>query len=417
MDAIKALDPARVLSPALPQPYLDLYVPQQNRPEAMGYFEELVAAGGIGRVEEIVDEKEASAAIAVGSFCVYSPEELVLAVGGIHFSLCSGTEIATDEVEKYIPRNTCALIKGLIGFRLSGKCPYMQVSDLIIGETTCDGKKKAYETLAEISPAQVFVMSLPNTKTEDSKKLWINEIKRCAEKVEEISGRKITVEGLKKAFNIVNARRQAQQRLQQLRSAIPAPISGLDALLVNQFASSADPVRVTHAINELCDELEERIKAGVGVTDKNAKRIIVGGSPMAMPNWKVPGIIENTGAVIVGEESCVGTRTFQNLLDTSFETLEEGYTILAERHMKMDCACFTPNDERPANIMELSKSLHADGYVHYALQFCTPFMMEAFKVKRATEENDLSFLKIETDYSQEDVGQLKTRIEAFVEML
>ncbi len=120
MDAIKALDPARALSPALPQPYLDLYVPQKNRPQSMAYFENLVAAGGMGRVEEIVDAKEATGCIAVGSFCVYSPEELVLAVDGIHFSLCSGTEVATDEVEKHIPRNTCALIKGLIGFKLSG---------------------------------------------------------------------------------------------------------------------------------------------------------------------------------------------------------------------------------------------------------------------------------------------------------
>lgn len=417
MDAIKALDPARELPSGLPQPYLDLYVPQKNRPCAMAYFEQLVSAGGIGRVEEIVDQKEATGSIAVGSFCVYSPEELVYAVDGIHYSLCSGTEVASDEVEKYIPRNTCALIKGLIGFKLSGKCPYMQVSDLIIGETTCDGKKKAYETLEEISPAQIFVMALPNTKSEDGVKLWINEIKRCANKIEELSGRKITVESLKKAFRIVNARRQAQQRLQKLRAAKPAPISGLDALLVNQFASSADALTITNAINLLCDELEERVKAGIGVEQKNTKRILIGGSPMAMPNWKVPGIIENAGAVIIGEESCVGIRTFRDLLDESFTTLEEGYAILAKRHMNVDCACFTPNNERPANIIEQMSTLNADGYVHYALQFCTPFTMEAFKIKRATEAHEMPFLKIETDYSAEDIGQLKTRVEAFMEML
>lgn len=417
MDAIKALDPTRELPHGLPQPYLDLFIPQKNRPASMAYFEQLVATGGIGRVEEIYDKKEETGCIAVGSFCIYAPEELVMAVDGIHFSLCSGTEIATDEVEKYIPRNTCALIKGLIGFKLTGKCPYMQISDLIIGETTCDGKKKAYETLAEISPAQVFVMDMPNTKSNDGRQLWINELKRCAKKIEEISGREITVEGIKKAFHKVNERRLAQQRLQKLRAAKPSPISGLDALLINQLASSADSTSITNAINVLCDELDERVKAGIGVEEKNSKRILIGGSPMAMPNWKVQGIIENAGAVIVGEESCVGIRTFRDLLDTSFETLDEAYEILANRHMNVDCACFTPNNERPENILNLVKEQSADGYIHYALQFCTPFMMEAFKVKRSTEEKEIPFLKIETDYSQEDIGQIKTRVEAFVEML
>ncbi len=414
---MRTLDPDRELPKGLPQPYIDLYVPQTNRPESMAYFENLVAAGGMGRVEEIFNEKENRGAIAVGSFCVYAPEELVLAVDGIHFSLCSGAEVATDEAEKLIPRNTCALIKAIVGFRATGKCPYMQISDLIIGETTCDGKKKAYEALSDISPSEIMVLSLPNIKNEDGIRMWVNELKRCAEKLETLSGKKITVESLKHAFEVINNRRKAQQRLHDLRSAKPAPISGLDALLVNQFASSADNLKVTNAINTLCDELEERVKKGEGVEGKGAKRLIVGGSPMAMPNWKVPGIIENAGSVIVAEESCVGVRSFRNLLDTSFTTLDEAFEILASRHMKVDCACFTPNSDRPVNINEMVRSHQADGFVHYSLQFCTPFMMESFKIKSTTEAEDIPFLKIETDYSKEDIGQLRTRIEAFIEML
>lgn len=416
-DNIASLDPSRELPPGLPEAYLKMFVPQQNRPAGMAFFEDAVAAGGIGRVEEVVDEKEATGAIAVGSFCVYVPEEIVLAVGGVSFGLCSGTEVAPEEVEKYIPRNTCALIKGIIGFKLAGKCPYMRVSDLIVGETTCDGKKKAYETLAGISPNQVYVMELPHTKSAEAQSLWLSEIRHFARKIEEISGRKLTVEGLKKAFDTTNARRRALQRLFALRQAKPAPISGLDSLLINQFATSLDPFKFTNAVNTLCDELEKRVKAGVGVCAADAKRVIVGGSPMAMPNWKVPGIIESAGAIIVGEESCTGTRLFRDLLETSFNTVEEGFALLAKRHMQIDCACFTPNTERMDNVVNIAKAQQADGVVHYALQFCTPFTMEAFKIKRATEEANIPFIKVETDYGKEDVGQLKTRVEAFLEML
>lgn len=143
----------------------------------------------------------------------------------------------------------------------------MQISDLIIDETTCDGIK-----------------------------LWINEIKRCTDKIEEVSGRKITVEDLKKASRIVNARRRAQQRLQELRAAKPTPISGLD-LLVNQFASSADYAAVTNAINTLCDELEKRVKASVGVENKNTKRILIGSLLMGIGAVWAQGCIVDNGLV------------------------------------------------------------------------------------------------------------------------
>lgn len=113
----------------------------------------------------------------------------------------------------------------------------------------------------------------------------------------------------------------------------------------------------------------------------------------------------------------IRARNYRDLLETSFTTLEEGYALIMQRHMKMDCACFTPNTERLDNVFAMAKEQAADGIVHYALQFCTPFTMEAFKIKKAADEREVPFLKIETDYSQEDIGQLKTRVEAFLEML
>lgn len=396
--------------------YTNIHLSQKNRPEGMKYFDFVISEVHGLRIEEIVEAKKQGRKI-IGTFCVYVPEELILAVDGVCIGLCAGADVGTDEAEKYIPRNTCALIKAFMGFKLAGLCPYVQTADLIVGETTCDGKKKAYELFDEMMNGKLYVMDIPNKKGQDDKALWFNEVQRFSAKLEEISGKKITPEKLKEASTLVNEKRKALQRLASLRSADPSPISGLDALLVNQVAFYDDPLRFTAKVNELCDELMERVKTGKGVSAKGNPRILISGSPMAIPNWKIHAIVEGSGATIVGEESCVGERNFASLMDESFSSLNEGLRNIANRYLTINCACFTPNDERLTDIETIAKRVKADGILHYAIQFCTPYMIEATKVKKVAEKIKIPFLRIETDYSMEDMGQLKTRIEAFLEMM
>jgi benzoyl-CoA reductase/2-hydroxyglutaryl-CoA dehydratase subunit BcrC/BadD/HgdB len=163
--------------------------------------------------------------------------------------------------------------------------------------------------------------------------------------------------------------------------------------------------------------LEQRIKAGQGVAPAEAPRLMLSGCPMAVPNWKLPYVVESSGAVIVGEESCIGTRNTRDLVDESGETLEAMLDAIADRYMRIDCACFTPNTERLEHIVAMAKDLKADGVIHYGLSFCQPYAMEALKVEKALKGAGIPMLSIETDYSMEDVEQLKTRVEAFVEMV
>ncbi|HTZ19204.1 MAG TPA: double-cubane-cluster-containing anaerobic reductase [Dissulfurispiraceae bacterium] len=395
--------------------YKNIYLAQKNRPKGMDYFDFVVSEVHGLRIEEIVDAKNGGRKV-IGTFCVYVPEELVLAVDGVCIGLCAGADVGSDEAEKYIPRNTCALIKAFMGFKLAGLCPYVELTDLIVGETTCDGKKKAYEIFDEITK-KVYVMELPNKKGEDGRNMWRNEVKHFADRLETLTGKKITPEKLREASKIVNAKRKALQRLSALRAADPSPISGLDALLINQISFYDDPVRFTAKTNELCDELEARVKAGTGVAEKGSTRVLISGSPMAIPNWKLHAVIEGSGATVVGEESCVGERNFRTLLDENFNSVEQAIDKLSERTLTIDCACFTPNTERLDNIVEMTKRLNAQGVIHYALQFCTPYMMEAFRAKKAVDSIGVPFLRIETDYSMEDMGQLGTRIGAFLEMI
>ena len=395
--------------------YSDIYLSQKNRPAGMAYLDFVMSEIHGLRIEELVEAKKQGRKI-IGTFCLYVPEEIIIAADAISVGLCAGAECGTELVEQILPRNTCALIKSFVGFKLAGVCPYVEACDLVIGETTCDGKTKAYEIFSEYKP--MFVLEIPHMKNESDKQLWRSEVGRLADKVEELTGKKITADSLKRGVEIVNAKRKALHRLNRLRAADPAPISGLDSLLINQVQFYDDPVRFTEKINALCDELESRIAKKDGVAPAGTPRLLVSGCPMAAPNWKLPFIIEKSGAVIVGEESCVGERGTRNLVDlTGAKTREEILDRIAQRYLGIDCAVFTPNPERVDHVGEMTRTYKADGVVHYEIQFCTPYTMEGNAVRRAMNKGGIPLLRIETDYSMEDAPQIETRVQAFLEML
>jgi len=393
--------------------YGDIYMSQQGRLKGMEYLDFVLSEVHGLRIKELQDAK-ASGKKVVGTFCVFVPEEIVLAAGGIQVGLCAGAEIGKGEAEKVLPRNTCALIKSFVGFKLSRLCPFIESCDLIVGETTCDGKKKAYEIFSDYSP--VYVMEIPQMKNASDRELWKSEVLRFKSQVEETTGNKITPDALREAIHLVNDRRRVLQRLNRLRAAVPAPISGRDALLINQISFYDDPVRFTSKIGELCDELEHRVKSGEGICPDGTARLMLSGCPMAVPNWKLPYIIESSGAVVVGEESCIGTRNTRDLVEEGGSTLNDMIDAIVNRYMRIDCACFTPNTERLEHIVDMARELGVKGVIHYALSFCQPYSMEAYKVEKALKAAGIPMLAIETDYSMEDVEQLKTRVEAFVEM-
>lgn len=395
--------------------YGDIFMSQKNRPEGMKYFDFVMTEIHGLRIKELLDEKASGRKI-IGSYCVFVPEEIALAANATLIGLCSGADFAMEDVEKYLPRNTCALIKSSFGFKIGKVCPYLESADMIVGENTCDGKKKAYETLSSMIE-NLYVMDLPQMKSENGRALLKTEYFKFKEAVEQLTGVAITEESLKLAIKTVNAKRKAVHRLSLLRKTDPAPISGLDALLANQVFFYDNPARFTESVNTICDELEKRIEAKQGAFPAKTPRVLISGCPQAVPNWKLPMIIESSGAVIVGEESCVGERGTRNLIDESGQTIDDMMEALVDRYFKTDCAIFTPNQDRLQHIKEMAANYKADGVIHYGLQFCQPYLMEAIPVEKELENNDIPCLRLETDYSMEDMGQLKTRVEAFIEQL
>lgn len=403
------------LCAVLPTAFGDIYLSQENRPENMAFYDFVVSDIHGIRPAELIELQKAGGKV-FGTFCVFVPDEIVVACGGAVTGLCGGSQFWVPDGEKVLPSAMCPLIKASLGAHFGKTCPYFSVADVYVGETTCDGKKKAYEILG--ADKQTYVMDMPQMKRPQDIEKWTGEIAAFAAEVERITGCTLTAEALADAIKLINEKRRALARVYEARKATNCiPISGKDALLMTQIAFFDDPARCAEMANKLADELEQRVADGVSVFPAGTKRILVTGTPLAIPNWKLHHIIETSGAAVVCEEMCTGTRYFENLVDESATTLEGQFQALSERYMKNNCACFTPNPGRVADIVRLAKEYQVDGVIDANLKFCTLYDVEKSSVAEALEAEGIPVLGLETDYTDNDAGQLRTRIQAFVEML
>jgi benzoyl-CoA reductase/2-hydroxyglutaryl-CoA dehydratase subunit BcrC/BadD/HgdB len=397
--------------------YQTMFLTQKNRPASTSYLDGVAANLHSGRIREMVDGRsEGNPKKIIGSFCLYVPEEVVTAAGAVEVGLCAGAEWAPEDAERYVPRNTCPLIKGFMGFKLGRVCPYIESADLVVGENTCDGKKKAYEQFSKLKP--MYIMDVPHVRNEDTKLQWRHQVHALAARIEEETGQKITEESLRACHQACQRQAScAAAPLGHSRGGSRAHLWSWTRLLTVQAAFMDDSARLTGAINQMADECEKRVAEGVGAAPKGAKRILYTGTPMAVPNWKLFNIIEKAGGVVVGEECCTGSRYYKDLVPEDGATIDEMLDDIADRYLNIQCAIFTPNHGRRDDVIRMARELHADGIIDASLSFCTIYEMEAFDMEKAAQEAGIPYMHLSTDYSAEGDGQLTTRIQAFLEMI
>ena len=346
----------------------------------------------------------------VGAFCTYLPQEIPLAMGAAVVGLCSKTGETIPEAEMVLPRNLCPLIKASYGFAKTDKCPYFYFSDLIIGETTCDGKKKMYELLGQIKP--VHVMELPNSQSPAALLLWKSEILRLKEKLESHFGVTITEDAIREAIKLKNRERQAIKAFYALQKQVPAPMDGMSLHQVLegvQFKFDREK-----AIDELWALIDKIQRESDREKYRGRKRILVTGSPIGGVAAKTIQAIEEAGGQVVAMENCGGAKSVDELVD---EENPDVYDALARRYLNIGCSCMTPNPNRFKMLGELFEEYRVDAVVEIVLQACHTFAVEAYSVKKFATKRGIPYLGVETDYSTSDEGQLRTRMAAFMEML
>ncbi len=391
-----------------------------NRPQAMNYFDEIADLFG-QRPKEISAEKEKGKKV-IGYTCLFAPTELILAADAIPVRVNSGWYDASKLGDRIVPVEVCPVIRSTIGAKMIELSPFLEQSDALISVLTCDGMTKMGEILSDSKT--VWEMNIPRVKdAEHSLRFWNDELWNMKNKIEKLTGNKITRKSLKEAIEETQRATKAFRRLQDLRKGSPV-IMGRDAMLVNQTYLWDDKKRWTEKTEALCEELEKRVQNKDWVCPPDTPRVLITGTPMFWPdNWKLPTLVEeaNPQGIIVADELCSGERILNDPVGVDEWSMDDMINAIGDRYlMASTCPCFTSkdgNEDRINWLLNKIKESKIQGVIYYVVRGCMLYAMEYTRVKKALDKLNIPVYYLDTEYTREDVGQMKTRVEAFLEML
>ena len=345
----------------------------------------------------------------VGILCEFTPRELIMAAGGVPVCLCGGSAKTIPAAEEYLPANLCPLIKSTFGYHLLGSNPFLEMADLVVGETTCDGKKKMYELMGETRP--VYIIELPQKADDpDAEAHWLAELKKFKAFLEDRFQTTITDCRLRQAIATMNRERALRRELAALMRADPPPLSGQQLLTLKS------------SISGLADDLAQYEKAIALYGNRPAAtdaarpiRVLMTGVPMVTGAERVLEIIEGAGGCVVAMETCTGLKPILEDVDAA---ASDPIQALADKYFHLPCSVTTPNQRRLDTLRQLAEEYRPECVIELIWQACLTYDVESYRVRRlAEDELGLPYLRIETDYSPSDSARIAVRVEALFETI
>ena len=353
-------------------------------------------------------EAHAAGRPVVGILCEFTPRELILAAGGVPVCLCGGDAKMIPAAEEVLPANLCPLIKSTFGYHLLRANPFLEMASLVVAETTCDGKKKMYEIMAETRP--MFVLELPQREHDEAGLFhWEAELRRLVTELEQRFGVAITTARLREAIKLMNRERGLRRRLAALMKVDPPPLTGRELLDFKSLISG---------IPSDLEQYERALAAWEGRLGRadlaGRVRVLLTGVPAVHGAEKVVDLVEDHGGLIVAMESCTGLKP---ILDDVDESAEDPLHAVAEKYAHLPCSVMTPNARRLDSLRQLAPEFSVECVVELVWQACLTYDVESHRVRRLVEtELGLPYLRIETDYAPGDAARIALRLDAVYEM-
>jgi len=343
----------------------------------------------------------------VGIMCEYTPRELIMAADAVPVCLCGGSAETIPSAEEHLPANLCPLIKSTYGYHIQKANPFLEMADLIVAETTCDGKKKMYELMGLSRP--MYIMELPQKpKDSDAMAHWVSELRKLRAKLQEHCGVDITDEKIRRAIVTMNRERALRRELAALLKPASPPLTGRQLLDFKSIISGidADLDQYAKAI-----ELLKNQKACSGTN--SSVRVLLTGVPVVHGAERVLDIIESHGGLVVCMDNCTGLKP---ILEDVDETADDPILALAEKYLRLPCSVMTTNDRRLEVIGDLTAEYRPQCIIDLIWQACLTYDVESYLVKELAEkELGIPYLRIETDYSPSDSARIALRVEALFE--
>ena len=342
-----------------------------------------------------------------GNFCNYVPEEIIHAADIHSIRLTHGFE--SSSADDYISINVCPIIRSLYGAAQRGNFSFL---DGLVSAHSCVPYRRLHDLWAQndkISPKFTHILNVPHKK---GKKHIINyfknEIIKLKKKIEEYIKKPIANGEIIESIRLYNKNRRLLKQVEEFKKKNSPPISGAEMLQVIGSSMIMDKEKNNSILEELLENLNDN------TSSYNGKRILVSGSTLDKPDFF--NIIESSGGLVVADDLCMGTRYYWDLID---ENSKDPIEAITNRYLEMiPCArMFEFHEERLDHVVKLIKEYNVDGMIYVVIKYCDDFMIDYPLFKEKMDDIGMPILYIEREYILDNVASLKTRIEAFLELI
>jgi benzoyl-CoA reductase/2-hydroxyglutaryl-CoA dehydratase subunit BcrC/BadD/HgdB len=361
----------------------------------------------VQRCYDYATEQKANGRKLVGIMCEYTPREIIIAAGAMPVCLCGGSADMIPAAEQTLPSNLCPLIKSTFGYGVKKANPFLEMADLLVAETTCDGKKKMYELLRNTYP--MHVLELPQ-KPDDAVALehWIAELQQLIATLEAQFNITITDDNLREGIQIMNRERTLRRELAALMQQEAPPLTGRQLLDMKSLISG-----LPHDLSLYEEAIKTLTMATTNAAHTSDVRVLLTGVPLPHGAERVMDIIEDNGGLVVCQENCTGLKPLLNDVDPN---AEDPLRAIAETYFHLPCSVMTPNTRRMDLLKQLTDEYRPQCVIELIWQACLTYDVEAAQVKQLVEEElGIPYLRIETDYSPSDSARIVVRVQALFE--
>ncbi len=371
-----------------------------KRPANIAYFENLLS-------------EPPGSGPRVGYFCNLFPPEIALALGARAVRLDCGDAALAQAGEDVLVGEVCPLAKASFARFLDADSAASRCDALVV-PAGCDAKRKLGELLSDYLPT--FTLNLPHEQDSGRYgRMAGEEFRRLADFLSERLGCKLRRGALRKAIEAGRRRTALARRLQALRGEKPGALSIRDFFVVIQ--ASFTGVEIGEWLAEAERVLSE-VEASAAEPGRNRPRLVLTGAPLVWPNFKLLNLIEECGADVVADTLCTGAQSVFDPVSGDEWSLSGMFRALSLRSIfGAACPCFISQGTRLARVLDLAAEFKADGVLGAGLRLCPLFDLETYRLARVLKARGIPYANLRTDYSLEDVEQLRVRVEAFLETL
>lgn len=340
----------------------------------------------------------------IGWSCTYTPEELIYAANSLPVMVFGGLE-STKFADVHLPINTCSFARSCFNSSLKGDYNYL---DGFVASSSCDNRNKIFDMWRyHVKIPYIHFISTPHTRTKGAYNFFYEEILRFKSSLEKTFGKTISDISLKNAIQVYNENRLLLRKVYDLRRKKPPLISGVEALEIVLSSMVTSKEEHNKLLNRLLPEVSNRADP-----PKGGVRLIVSGS--VMDNLEMLKIVETVGGSVVADDWCTGSRYFWDFVDSDSDLL----CAIARRYLsKIPSSFMLEGKERFEHTIEMAKRFDVEAAIIFVLKFCDTHLFDAPQLMEELKALGLPVLYLEWEHSLSGLAQLKTRVEAFIEMV